>query len=331
MATGLIALFDDVAAIAKLAAASFDDALGQAGKAGTKAAGIVIDDAAVAPGYVVGISPKRELPMIWKITVGSLRNKLVLLPLMLVLSYLAPWAITPLLMVGGIYLSYEGAEKVLEYFFPHAAHSHESETSSADNQTPASLENDKVAGAVRTDFILSAEIMAITLSTVQDASFTSQAIVLAIVGIGITVGVYGVVGLLVKIDDIGLAMAKNQFGMGALRNSVAAIGRSLVRGMPYFMTGLSTVGTLAMLWVGGSILIHGLAGMGYPAAEHLIHDWSEHASSVVGAALVGITQWVTTTFMQGIVGLVVGGLTIPIVGKILAPLASLFRRKPKAA
>lgn len=330
MATGLIALLDDVAAIAKLAAASVDDAIGQAAKAGTKAAGIVIDDAAVTPRYVVGISPKRELPMIWKITLGSLKNKLLfLLPLALALGYFAPWAITPLLMVGGVYLCYEGAEKVLEYVLPHAAHAHEAESTIIPAQSAADIENEKVRGAVRTDFILSAEIMAITLASVPDGGLVQQAIVLALVGIFITIGVYGFVGLIVKADDIGLAMAKNQIGTSAIRDMLAFSGRALVKGMPIFMTILATIGTLAMLWVGGNILIHGLAGLGYSEAEHVIHDWTLMITAPVGTSLSAVAQWAATTFMQGIVGLVVGGLTIPVVGKVLAPFAALIRRKPK--
>ena len=198
---GLLALLDDVAAIAKVAAASLDDVAGQAAKAGAKAAGVVIDDAAVTPRYVVGFSAERELPIVGKIAMGSLRNKLlILLPAALALSYFLPWAITPLLMLGGAYLCYEGVEKVYEAVVPHHAHAHEAELGTV-ALNPQTLEDEKVAGAIKTDFILSAEIMAITLAAVPEASFWTQALVLAWSGIGITVAVYGVVALIVKADD----------------------------------------------------------------------------------------------------------------------------------
>ena len=207
MSTGLIALLDDVAALAKVAAASLDDVAAQAGRAGVKAAGVVIDDAAVTPRYVVGFAASRELPIVWRIALGSLKNKLVfLLPAALALSVFAPWAITPLLMLGGAFLCYEGAEKIYEALWPHAAHAHEATTGAA-GQDPAAFEQARIASAIQTDFILSAEIMALTLSTVPEASFWTQAAVLALVGTGITIAVYGAVALLVKADDAGVALA----------------------------------------------------------------------------------------------------------------------------
>ena len=217
MSIGLIALLDDVAAIAKVAAASLDDVASQAAKAGVKAAGVVIDDTAVTPGYVIGFAAKRELPIVGKIAAGSLRNKLlILLPAALALSYFLPWAITPLLMFGGAYLCYEGVEKVLEAVMPHHAHSHEAQlgTVALNAQT---VEDEKVASAIKTDFILSAEIMAITLAALPAGSFLMQALVLALVGIGITVAVYGVVALIVKADDVGVALAKNEQRLGHWR------------------------------------------------------------------------------------------------------------------
>jgi predicted DNA repair protein MutK len=203
MSSGLIALLDDMAALAKAAAASIDDVAAQAGKAGTKAAGVVIDDAAVTPRYVAGLAPSRELPMIGRIALGSLRNKLVfLLPVALALGLFAPWAITPLLMLGGAYLCFEGAEKVVEAAVPHPAPAQELPAA-----TPAAEEEAKVAGAIRTDFILSAEIMAVTLASVPAEGFWVQAAVLATVGIGITLAVYGAVAVLVKLDDAGVALA----------------------------------------------------------------------------------------------------------------------------
>ena len=318
MATGLIALLDDVAAIAKMAAASLDDVAAQTAKAGAKAAGVVIDDAAVTPRYVVGLTPERELPIIGRIALGSLKNKLLfLLPGALLLGYFAPWAITPLLMLGGIYLCYEGAEKLYGVFFPHAAHEHENAVL-GHKTDPVALENEKVAGAVRTDFILSAEIMALTLSTVADASIYMQGAVLAAVGIAITLAVYGVVGLIVKADDAGVALAKTS--VSALR----AIGRGLVVGMPVFLKLLAAVGTAAMLWVGGSILVHGLAQMGYAGPEHIIHDISEVVTHAVAVA-PGLVGWIATSAQQALLAIVVGAVTIAVMGNIVGPIWGRLR------
>ncbi|MBC7800840.1 MAG: DUF808 domain-containing protein [Gemmatimonadaceae bacterium] len=214
MASGLIALLDDVAGLAKVAAATIDDAAGQAARAGVKAAGVVIDDAAVTPRYVTGFAASRELPIIGKIALGSLKNKIVfLLPGALLLSAVVPWAINPLLMFGGLYLCFEGAEKVYEAVWPHAAHDTAAEPVEAD---PAQLEQQKISGAIKTDFILSAEIMALTLATVPDASFVMQAVVLALVGVGITGLVYGAVALIVKADDVGLALASSEAPVSGL-------------------------------------------------------------------------------------------------------------------
>lgn len=318
MATGLIALLDDVAAIAKMAAASLDDIAAQTAKAGAKAAGVVIDDAAVTPRYVVGLTPERELPIIGRIALGSLKNKLLfLLPGALLLGYFAPWAITPLLMLGGIYLCYEGAEKLYGVFFPHAAHEHENAVL-GQKTDPVALENEKVAGAVRTDFILSAEIMALTLSTVADASIYTQGAVLASVGIAITLAVYGVVGLIVKADDAGVALAKTS--VSALR----AIGRGLVVGMPMFLKFLAAVGTAAMLWVGGSILVHGMAQMGYAGPEHVIHDISEFVVRALPVAS-GLVGWIATSAQQALLAIVVGAVTIAVMGNIVAPIWGRLR------
>src|SRR5688500_5042909 len=209
MSIGLIALLDDVAAIAKVAAASIDDVAAQAFKAGSKAAGVVIDDTAVTPRYVVGFSAARELPIVYKIALGSLRNKLfILLPAALALSYFFPAAVTPLLMIGGAYLCYEGTEKVFEALVPHAAHAHEAELGTVAIE-PQSLEDEKIAGAIKTDFILSAEIMAIALAEIPESNFVTQAMILAVVGIGITAAVYGAVALIVKADDAGVVLARN--------------------------------------------------------------------------------------------------------------------------
>jgi predicted DNA repair protein MutK len=305
MATGLLALLDDVAAIAKLAAGSLDDVVAQTGKASVKAAGVVIDDAAVTPRYVVGLSPAREIPIIARIALGSLRNKLLyLLPLCLLLDYFAPWSIVPLLMIGGIYLCFEGTEKLYEALFPHAAH--EEEDASEMVRDPVALENEKVAGAVRTDFILSAEIMALTLANVSDLSVYAQAAVLAAVGILITVAVYGVVAMIVKADDLGLAMAGSTVALWK------GLGRGLVVGVPVFLKVLATIGTAAMLWVGGSIIIHGLAEMGFHLPEHLIEQASHHVMFVLHVVPV-VTGWVTTSALQAVVGIALGAIAVALV------------------
>ena len=274
MSVGLIGLLDDIAAIAKVAAASLDDVASQAAKAGVKAAGVVIDDTAVTPGYVIGFEPKRELPIVGKIAAGSLRNKLlILLPAALVLSYFLPWTITPLLMLGGAYLCYEGVEKVLEAVMPHHAHQHEAQLGTV-ALNAQSVEDEKVASAIKTDFILSAEIMAITLAALPAGSIWKQALVLAVVAIGITVAVYGVVALIVKADDVGVALARRD-GASAIGR---AVGRGIVRGMPVLLKCLSVVGTAAMIWVGGGIILHGLEVYGPPAIRHAVQAAEEAAA-----------------------------------------------------
>ncbi len=338
MSIGLIALLDDVAGLAKVAAASLDDVAAQAAKAGTKAAGIVIDDAAVTPRYVVGFAAERELPIIGKIALGSLKNKLLfLLPAALILSFVAPWAITPLLMLGGAYLCYEGAEKVYELVRPHAAHAHEAAVAGAPPDARA-FEDQKVRSAIKTDFILSAEIMAITLSTVTESSFALQATILAAVGIGITALVYGGVALIVKADDVGLALAQNGrpasslFGGSgvptaadrALRPVTQGFGRGLVISMPILLKLLSVVGTAAMLWVGGGIIIHGFEGYGFTAPGHMIHAAAGTVAHAVPAA-AGILEWLVTAAASGLFGLVLGALLIPLIHYVGAPLLKGMR------
>ncbi|GEP04942.1 DUF808 domain-containing protein [Methylobacterium oxalidis] len=330
MSLGLIALLDDIAGLAKLAAASLDDVAGQAAKAGAKAAGVVIDDAAVTPRYVVGFSADRELPIVARIATGSLRNKLLfLLPGALALSAFAPWAITPLLMLGGAYLCYEGTEKVYEALFPHQAHAHE-ETVGAGDGSARALEDRRVAGAIKTDFILSAEIMAITLAAIPEGTFWTKAAVLAVVAIGITAAVYGAVALIVKADDAGVALASN-----TSRSSLAAlgrgIGRAVVKGMPVFLKLLAIVGTAAMIWVGGGILVHGLETYGLPALGHAIHDAAAAAGAMIPAAS-GFVEWLVTAAASGVVGLLVGGLLIPVTSYVLAPAwQGLSRLRPGVA
>ena len=320
MASGLFALLDDVAAIAKVASASLDDIAAQSVKAGTKAAGIVIDDTAVTPRYVVGFASARELPIIGKIAVGSLRNKLlILLPGALILSSFAPWAITPLLLVGGLFLCFEGYEKLHSMVVPHDEHhdDHAADTP----QDPQAFENQMVAGAIRTDFILSAEIMALTLATVADAPLFNRALVLGVVGIGITMAVYGLVALIVKADDAGAAMVRTK------KPGLTQIGWVLVKGMPKFLAVLSVVGTLAMLWVGGDIVLHSLAHYGLDAPEHLIKDTAKAIASSLPAA--GFFGWLFGAIGSGVIGAVLGALTVPVVTYVITPLHAALR-KPKA-
>jgi predicted DNA repair protein MutK len=315
MSVGLIALLDDVAGLARMAAASLDDVIGQATKAGAKAAGVVIDDGAVTPRYVVGFAAARELPIVGRIALGSLRNKmLILLPAALLLSLFAPWAITPLLLIGGIYLCYEGTEKVWEVLVPHAAHAHEAARMPAATGDAAALEDRKVADAIRTDFILSAEIMAITLASLPPGSLWMRAAVLATVGLGITLIVYGAVALIVKADDLGVHLARNA-SPGAAGSLSRAAGRLLVRAMPVFLRLRGVVGTAAMIWVGGGIVLHGLEEYGLGAGAHAIHD----AAQVVASALPvlgGFAAWLVEAAGAGLAGLVVGAAAIPVVARL---------------
>jgi predicted DNA repair protein MutK len=324
MSVGLIALLDDVAALAKAAAASLDDVASQAARAGVKAAGVVIDDTAVTPRYVVGFSAHRELPIVRKIAVGSLRNKLVfLLPAALLLSYALPEAITPLLMLGGAYLCYEGAEKVYELILPHEAHLHEAALPPMAFD-PQSFEDEMVAGAIRTDFILSAEIMAITLASVSDADRLTQAVVLALVGVGITFAVYGAVALIVKADDVGVALAQNprRSTLGALSR---ALGRALALGMPAFLTALSALGTAAMIWVGGSIVVHGLEESGWSAIAHAIEVAGAAAADAL-PSVASAAEWFVATAGFGLAGLVIGAMLIPLVSFVFSPAWRLLSR-----
>jgi predicted DNA repair protein MutK len=280
-----------------------------------KAAGVVVDDAAVTPRYVVGFAAARELPIIWRIALGSLKNKLLfLLPAALLLSLLAPWAITPLLMLGGAFLCYEGAEKLYEALWPHAAHVHEAKTGAAP-EDPRAFEEARIASAIKTDFILSAEIMALTLATVPEASLWTQAAVLALVGLGITIAVYAAVALIVKADDAGVALVAR-----ARTGVVRGLGRLLVVGMPVFLKLLGMVGTVAMLWVGGGILLHGLEEYGITGPAHLLHDAAEATGHAV-PALGGVVAWLVTAAGSAVVGLVVGAVLIPVVEHVVAPLA----------
>jgi predicted DNA repair protein MutK len=311
MPSGLAALLDDVATIAKLAAASVDDIGAAAGRAGMKAAGVVIDDTAVTPRYVTGLSPARELPIIAKIAWGSLKNKLlILLPAALLLSAFAPFLIVPLLMIGGAFLAYEATHKIWEKVSGHD-HTVEELVEAVD---AGELEERQVKGAIRTDFILSAEIMAIALAEVDSGSLTSQAAALAAVAIAITVAVYGVVALIVKLDDIGLHMAER--GPSFSRS----FGRGLVKVVPKLLAALAVIGTAAMLWVGGQILLHGLEELHIAEAiPHFVHA-AAHGGAVVIGFWVPVWEWLLEALGGAVAGIVVGGI-------ILAVLSLLPSRK----
>lgn len=309
--SGLLALLDDVVALTKVAAATIDDAAAQAVKVGSKTAGVVIDDAAVTPRYVTGFAAQRELPIVGRIAYGSLKNKLLfLLPAALLLSIFLPQAITPILMLGGLYLAYEGFEKVLHWAAGPAHESPQAQLAALDSKT---LEDQRVAGAIRTDFILSAEIMAIALANIETPDLTSKALVLAVVAILVTAAVYGAVALIVKADDLGVALVRR-------RGVLAPVGRALVRGMPPFLQLLSVIGTLAMLWVGGGILVHGLNEYGISQPEHAIHALSDAVRDAIPFGTEA-WAWLASAFGAGVVGLVAGAATLLLVKIVTAPFA----------
>ena len=295
MAGGLLALFDDIALIARSAASSVDDVAALTGKTSTKAVGVVVDDAAVTPQYVAGVDPKRELPMIWRITKGSLLNKLIIiLPVALLLSWLAPWALTPILMLGGCYLCFEGAHKIAAKLLP----------GMQDQETPVresgpEAEDSLVSSAIRTDLILSAEIMVIALNELMEESFGLRVVTLITIAIVFTLGVYGAVAVLVKMDDIGLRLLERREG-----NSF--VGKVLVKGMPYVLHIIGIIGTAAMLWVGGHILTSGLAEFGLSAPANAVH----HLSQLVPA---GVLEWLVDTAGSMVFGLVVGAIIVAVV------------------
>jgi predicted DNA repair protein MutK len=298
---GLFALLDDVAAMARLAAASVDDVSAAAGRASMKAAGVVVDDTAVTPQYVQGVAAKRELPMIRRIAIGSIRNKLlIILPVAMLLSQFLPGLLTPILMLGGTFLCYEGAEKVWERFSGH----HPAEQQQA-QEFDAEAEKAMVSGAIRTDLILSAEIMVISLNEVADESFVARAVILVVVAILITIAVYGVVALIVKMDDAGLALTQ--------RSSALAqkVGHGLVRAMPGLLATISVVGTVAMLWVGGHILLVGADDLGWHAPYEWVHHVEEdvhHATGALGAVL----GWLVNTGLSAVAGIVVGAVVVAV-------------------
>ncbi|GJL62413.1 MAG: hypothetical protein NPIRA04_10670 [Nitrospirales bacterium] len=314
--SGVLALLDDVAAIVKLAAAQLDDIGSQAAKAGSKTAGVVIDDAAVTPKYVTGLPAAREIPIVAKIARGSLFNKLViLLPVLLLLHVFAPWMIAPLLILGGAYLCFEGAEKIW-----HALTDHKDKgPQQAGTLNAAHLEEQRVKGAIKTDFILSSEIMTIALASISNSSLWVMAGVLAVVAVMITVLVYGAVALLVKIDDVGLRLSESS-GVEVVR----AFGRSLVTSMPTVLKVISIVGTAAMLWVGGSIVIHGLHEVGW---SWLYDTIKAIANAGTGRAASGPVVWLITAFCDAVVGFLFGLFLMPMVNVLLKPFDLLFPEK----
>ncbi|MGV9866269.1 DUF808 domain-containing protein [Rhodococcus koreensis] len=301
MAGGLVALLDDVAALAKAAAASIDDIGAAAGKASVKAAGVVVDDTAVTPRYVHGFSPNRELPIIRKIAIGSIRNKLlIILPVAMILSEFLPQALPYLLIAGGLFLCYEGAEKVYEAL----TGNHHEAAGEAEGQSGPEFEKTMVSGAIRTDLILSAEIMVISLSSVEDEPFLTRLLVLVVVAILITVLVYGVVALIVKMDDVGLALAQRESTFSQ------RIGRGLVAAMPKVMAVLTVVGIAAMLWVGGHILLVNIGEAGFHWPADRLHDLEHWFGDLAHGGLGGVLSWTAGTVVSALVGLVVGAIVV---------------------
>ena len=307
----LLTLLDDIATL-------LDDVALMTKKATAKTAGVLGDDLALNANQLTGLRAERELPVIWTVAKGSARNKLILVPAALAISALAPWAVLPLLMLGGLYLCFEGVEKLAHrWLHPPAERSAEHramlEAAARSAEDLLAFERDKIRGAIRTDFILSAEIMTIALSAIPPSNIWMEGATLAVVAVGITVVVYGAVALIVKADDMGLFMAKN----GILR-ATRALGRAIVRLMPRFMWLLTVVGTAAMLWVGGSIIIHGLDTLGWP----VVYDWIHHVAEEIGhtaGKAEGAVTWGIVAALDGAFGLALGLVLVPIGTRLIAP------------
>ncbi len=306
MPSGLVALFDDVAVIARAASASVDDIAAAAGRAGSKTAGVVIDDAAVTPSYVTGLSPARELPIIWAITKGSLFNKLViLLPGAILLSEFLPWLIIYILMLGGAFLSYEGAEKVMEKL---GGKKH-GKTVDDVIENPQEFEKKRISGAIRTDLILSAEIMAIVLNELDLDIWWERGAALALVGVAVTIVVYGAVAIIVKLDDIGLKLAQSD------SSGISSFGEGLVAFVPKLLIALSFIGTIAMLWVGGGIIVHGTHEIGFDLFYDIAHG-AEYAVQSATGALSGVLGWATYAAISAIIGLLLGAVIAFVLHKV---------------
>ncbi|GAA1583372.1 DUF808 domain-containing protein [Leucobacter aridicollis] len=309
MSASFFALLDDIAVLARAAAASIDDVVAGAAKASAKAAGVVIDDAAVSPQYVQGLTPKRELPVVWKITRGSLLNKAIIIAGIMVLSAWAPWIFPWLLILGGTYLAYEGAEKVWHWIRP--SHAAKADVEQVVERT-ATDEKQMVSSAVRTDLVLSIEIMLISLANIEASSWGIRLATLIVVGLLMTVAVYGTVALLIRMDDVGFWLIKRP------AQALQAIGRGLVKAMPWVFRALTVVGALAMLWVGGHILLVNLAEVGVSAPYDIV-------SGIVHAApLPGVVAWFVDSGLSAIFGLAWGLVVMLVLGLI----ARLRFKKP---
>ncbi len=317
MSGGLVALLDDIATLAKVTASSIDDVAANAVKASSKAVGVVIDDTAVTPQYVSGLSPARELPIIGKIARGSLINKLfIILPIALLLTWLAPQVLPFLLIVGGAYLCFEGGEKVLEKLGWLPGHHEEHDEGGATSSEE--LEKGIVASATRTDLILSAEIMLVSMAGLGGETGVMRVAVLIGVAFFMTFFVYGLVALLVKADDFGLHLAKDAIKPEDNRpGPVDNVGRTIVRVMPHVFSVIGVVGTVAMLWVGGHLVIANLAEVGVPVFHHIL-EVAEHAVSGAG----GFVTWLVETLLSGIFGVVLGA----VIAWVVVGASSLVRR-----
>ena len=303
MSGGLVALLDDIATLAKVTASSIDDVAANAVKASSKAVGVVIDDTAVTPQYVSGLSPARELPIIGKIARGSLINKLfIILPIALLLTWLAPRVLPFLLIVGGAYLCFEGGEKILENLGWLPGHHEEHDEGGATSSEE--LEKGIVASATRTDLILSAEIMLVSMAGLGGETGIMRVAILIAVAFFMTFFVYGLVALLVKADDFGLHLAKDAIKPEDNRpGPVDNMGRTIVRVMPHIFNVIGVVGTVAMLWVGGHLVIENLAEVGVPVFHHIL-GVAEHAVSAAG----GFVTWLVETLLSGIFGVILGAV-----------------------
>ena len=317
MSGGLVALLDDIATLAKVTASSIDDVAANAVKASSKAVGVVIDDTAVTPQYVSGLSPARELPIIGKIARGSLINKLfIILPIALLLTWLAPQFLPFLLIVGGAYLCFEGGEKVLEKLGWLPGHHEEHDEGGATSSEE--LEKGIVASATRTDLILSAEIMLVSMAGLSNETGTMRVAVLIGVAFFMTFFVYGLVALLVKADDFGARLARGALDPKDNRpGPVDNVGRTIVRVMPHIFSVIGVVGTVAMLWVGGHLVIANLAEVGVPVFHHVL-EAAEHAVASAG----GFVTWLVETLLSGIFGVVLGSL----IAWIVVGASALVRR-----
>ncbi len=301
----LLTLIDDIATI-------LDDVSVMTKVAAKKTAGVLGDDLALNAQQVNGVNADRELPVVWAVAKGSMVNKVILVPLALAISALAPWAVMPLLMLGGLFLCFEGVEKLYHKLFLHEEGKHldPQQTTNPNEIVAEETEQDKIKGAIRTDFVLSAEIIVITLGTVATASFSNQVMVLAGIAIIMTVGVYGLVAGIVKLDDGGLYLAQCK-GETLLASLKRKFGFGILKFAPYMMKTLAVVGTAAMFLVGGAILTHGIP---------VVHHWIEHIATTIDN---GFMQWLLPTLLNGLFGVAAGVLAL----MIFVPAQRLFARR----